>query len=127
MMARFCAYVEKMFDFSNLLETLHEPRLIPLIPIGSIFTSVFAMFATARRSLHSLEKDLVRIPSRLRGVVGPHAPSSDTIGRVFAIMDPEPLRQMLRSVHHRLRRNKALADGGDWKIAAVDGHEFFSQ
>ena len=48
-------------------------------------------------------------------------------GRVFAAMDPEPLRQMLRSVHHRLRRNKALLDGGEQKIAAVDGHEFFSQ
>lgn len=127
MMARFCAYVEKVFNFSGLLRTLHEPRLIPRIPIGAIFTSVFAMFATARRSLHSMEKDLVRIPARLQGVVGPHAPSSDTIGRVFAIMDPEPLRQMLCSVHHRLRRNKALADGGVWKIAAVDGHEFFSQ
>jgi hypothetical protein len=34
---------------------------------------------------------------------------------------------MLRSVHHRLRRNKALLDGSQWKIAAVDGHEFFSQ
>ena len=110
MMARFCAYVEKVFGFSSLLKTLHEPRLIPLIPIGSIFTSAFAMFATARCSL-----------------VGPHAPSSDTIGRVFAAMDSEPLRQMLRSVHHRLRRNKALLDGGERKIAAVDGHEFFSQ
>lgn len=127
MMARFCAYAEKVFDFTRLLRMLHEPRLIPQIPIGSIFTSVFAMFATARRSLHSMEKDLVRIPSRLRGVVGPHPPSSDTIGRVFAIMDSEPLRQMLCSVHHRLRRNKALADGDVWKIAAVDGHEFFSQ
>ena len=127
MMARFCAYVEKVFHFSSLLKTLHEPRRIPLIPIGSIFTSAFAMFATARCSLHSMEKDLVRIPTRLRGVVGAHAPSSDTIGRVFAAMDPEPLRQMLRSVHHRLRRNKALLDGGERKIAAVDGHEFFSQ
>ena len=54
MMARFCAYVEKMFHFSSLLKTLHEPRLIPLIPIGSIFTSTFAMFATARCSLHSM-------------------------------------------------------------------------
>ena len=124
MMARFCAYVEKVFGFSSLLKTLHEPRLIPLIPIGSIFSSAWAMFATARCSLHSMEKDLVRIPSRLRGVVGPQAPSSDTIGRVFAAMDPEPLRQML---HHRLRRNKALLDGGEQKIAAVDGHEFFSQ
>jgi hypothetical protein len=127
MMARFCAYVDKVFHFSSLLKTLHEPRRAPFIPIGSIFSSAFAMFATGRCSLHSMEKDLVRIPARLRGVVGPQAPSSDTIGRVFAAMDPEPLRQMLRSVHHRLRRNKALLDGGQWKIAAVDGHEFFSQ
>jgi hypothetical protein len=126
-MTRFCAYVDKVFHFGSLLETLHEPRCTPLIPIGSIFSSAFAMFATARCSLHSMEKDLVRILARLRGVVGPQAPSSDTIGRVFAIMDPEPLRQMLRSVHHRLRRNKALLDGGERKIAAVDGHEFFSQ
>jgi hypothetical protein len=90
MMARFCAYVEKVFHFSSLLKTLHEPRLIPVIPIGSIFTSAWALFATARCSLHSLEKDLVRFPSRLRGIVGPHPPSSDTIGRVFAAMDPEP-------------------------------------
>jgi hypothetical protein len=127
MMARFCAYVDKVFNWGSLLEKLHEPRKIPLIPIGSIFTSALAMFTTGRCSLHSMEKDLVRIPSRLRGVVGPQAPSSDTLGRVFAAMDPEPLRQMLRSVQHRLRRNKALADGGEWKVAAVDGHEFFSQ
>lgn len=127
MMDRFCSYIEKVFQFGTLLEMLHEPRKIPIIPIGSIFASSFAMFATARTSLHSMEKDLVRIPARLRGVVGPHAPSSDTIGRVYALMDSDPLRQMLRSVHHRLRRNKALADGGERKVAAVDGHEFFSQ
>jgi len=28
-------------------------------------------------------------------------------------------------VHQRLRRHKALADGDDLKIVAVDGHEFF--
>jgi hypothetical protein len=127
MMARFCAYIDKVFQFGTLLGTLHEPRRIPLIPLGSIFASSFAMFATGRTSLHSMEKDLVRIPARLRGVVGSHAPSSDTIARVFAAMDSEPLRRMLCSVHHRLRRNKALADGGEWKIAAVDAHEFFSQ
>src|SRR5205823_13957770 len=76
-------------------------------------------------SLNSLEKDLVHIPSRLRGVVGPRPPSVDTIGRVYAVMDSDPLRQMLVHMHHRLKRNKALADGDDLKFAAVDGHEFF--
>ena len=32
---------------------------------------------------------------------------------------------MLARVHHRLKRNKVLADGDDLKMAAVDGHEFF--
>jgi hypothetical protein len=32
---------------------------------------------------------------------------------------------MLVRIHHQLKRNKALADGDDLKIAAVDGHEFF--
>ena len=108
MMDRFCPYIDKVFQFGKLLEMLRDPRLVPIIPIGSIFASSFAMFATGRTSLFSMEKDLVRIPARLRGVVGPHAPSSDTTARVFTIMDSEPLRQMLRSVHHRLRRNKAL-------------------
>ncbi len=127
MMTRFCAYLEKVFGFGALLETLHEPRTMPRIPLGSVFASVFAMFTTARGSLYSMEKDLVRRTSRLRGVVGPLAPSSDTIARVFAAMDPQPLRHMLCSVHYRLKRNKALDDGGPWKVAAVDGHEFFSQ
>jgi hypothetical protein len=127
MMDRFCPYIDKVFKFGTLLRMLHEPRKAPIIPIGSIFASSFAMFATGRTSLHSMEKDLVRLPARLRGIVGAHAPSSDTIGRVYAIADPEPLRQMLRAVHHRLRRNKALAEGGELKIAVVDGHEFFSQ
>ena len=30
-------------------------------------------------------------------------------------------------VAFRLKRNKALANGGDWYFAAVDGHEFFRQ
>lgn len=127
MMARFCAYIDKVFQFGTLLGRLDEPRVAPVIPIGSIFASSFAMFASGRTSLHSMEKDLMRLPARLRGVVGSHAPSSDTIGRVYALMDSQPLRLMLRSVHHRLRRNKALTDGGEWKIAAIDGHEFFSQ
>jgi hypothetical protein len=33
---------------------------------------------------------------------------------------------MLVHLHHRLKRNKALADGDDLKIVAVDGHEFFA-
>jgi hypothetical protein len=127
MMARFCAYVEKVFGLSEYLCWLRDSRKSPVIPVGSVFASAFAMFATGRTSLNSMEKDLVRIPSRLRGLVGDRAPSVDSLGRIYARMDPDPLRGMLCSILHRLKRNKALTDGGPLKIVALDGHEFFSQ
>jgi hypothetical protein len=70
MMARFCAYVDKVFHFGSLLKTLHEPRRIPLIPIGSIFGSAFAMFATARSSLHSMEVTIHAFESGIGGLGG---------------------------------------------------------
>jgi hypothetical protein len=126
MMARFCRYIDRRFHFGELLTTLTDSRPKPQITTASVFASAFAMFATRRVSLNSLEKDLVKIPARLRGLVGPRPPSIDTLGRVYAQMDTEPLRQMLCTINHRLKRNKALAAGDDLKIVAVDGHEFFS-
>jgi hypothetical protein len=127
MMARFCAYVEKVFGLGEYLRSLRDSRKRPVIPVGSVFASAFAMFATGRTSLKSMEKDLVRIPSRLRGVVGDRAPSVDSLGRIYGLIHPEPLRWMLCGILHRLKRNKALADGGPLQIVALDGHEFFSQ
>ena len=76
--------------------------------------------------LHGLESDL-RIPAQLRGLVGPRPPSCDTIGRVYAGIDSQCLREMLRDIACQLKRNKALANGGDRYFVAVDGHEFFRQ
>jgi len=127
MMARFCAYVEKVFGLSQLLSSLRDSRKRPVIPVVSVFAAAFAMFATGRTSLNSMEKDLVRIPSRLRGVVGERAPSIDSLGRIYSLMASGPLRWILRCILHRLKRNKALADGDTLKLVAIDGHEFFSQ
>jgi hypothetical protein len=125
MMTRFCRYVEKCFHFHEWLPLLHDSRKKPQLSNAAIFASVFALFACNRTSLNSLEKDLRRLPSRLRGLVGPRPPSIDTLGRVYALLQGDGLRQILVRVHHRLKRNKALADGDDLKVAAVDGHEFF--
>jgi hypothetical protein len=125
MMSRFCRYVDKCFHFRQLLPLFTDTRPKPQLAGAAVFASVFALFACNRTSLHSLEKDLVRLPQRLRGLVGPRPPSIDTIGRVYALADSDGLRRMLAQVHHRLKRNKALADGDDLKVAAVDGHEFF--
>jgi hypothetical protein len=126
MMSRFCRYVDKCFHFRELLPLFTDSRPKPQIPGAAIFASVFALFACNRASLNSLQKDLVRFPSRLRGLVGPRPPSIDTVGRVYALADSDSLRQMLAAVHHRLKRNKALADGDDLKMVAIDGHEFFA-
>jgi hypothetical protein len=125
MMNRFCRYIEKCFHFHQLLPLFTDSRKKPQIPSGSVFASVFALFACNRTSLNSLEKDLIHFPQRLRGLVGPRPPSIDTLGRVYALADSDSLRQILLQVHHRLKRNKALADGDDLKFAAVDLHEFF--
>ena len=125
MMSRFCRYIDKCFHFRELLPRFTDSRQKPQVPGPAVFASVFALFACNRTSLNSLEKDLIHLPARLRGLVGPHPPSIDTIGRVYSLADSDSLRQILIPIHHRLKRNKALADGDDLKIAAVDGHEFF--
>jgi hypothetical protein len=86
---------------------------------------VFTLFATRRGSLNGLEQDL-RIPSRLRGIVGPKVPSVDSIGRIYELMDSQPPRQILRDAAYQLKRNKALSSLEGWYVAAIDGHEFFS-
>lgn len=126
MMARFSAYVEKVFSLGLRMAGLHDARCRPVIPTSGVFASAFVMFATGRGSLHALESDL-RVPARLRGLVGPRLPSCDTIGRVYASIDSQGLREMLRDIAGRLKRNKALANDGDRYFAAVDGHEFFRQ
>jgi hypothetical protein len=63
----------------------------------------------------------------LRNLVGQDVPSGDTVGRVYAQLDSEALREALRDVHLRIKRNKMLCNTTDWIFAAVDGHEFFRQ
>ena len=58
--------------------------------------------------------------------MGARVPSVDSIGRIYELMDSQPLRQILCDIAHRLKRNKALTSHEGWYVAAVDGHEFFS-
>jgi len=124
MMARFCRYADKVFQFGTQIKTLSDARQHPRISTATIFASAWTLFVTARGSLNSLEKE-VRIPARLQGLVGPQAPSADTIGRVYALWDSQQPRQMLCTINYQVRRNKALGMG-DLMFAAVDGHEFFA-
>lgn len=124
-MARFCAYVEKVFQLGERFPTLTDSRARPRIRTAAAFAAAFTLFATRRGSLNGLEPDL-RIPARLRGIVGAKPPSVDSIGRIYALMDSRPVRDLLGDIAHRLKRNKALISHEGWYVAAVDGHEFFS-
>ncbi len=108
------------------IPTLTDSRLRPRIPTAAAFASVLTLFATRRGSLNGLEPDL-RIPARLRGLVGARVPSADSIGRIYALMDSQPLRQLVGDLAHQLKCNKALTSHEGWYVAAVDGHEFFSR
>jgi hypothetical protein len=124
-MARFCASAEKVFRLSQRFPTLTDSRPRPRIKTAAAFAAVFTLFATRRGSLNGLEQDL-RIPARLRGLVGAGPPSVDSIGRICARMGSGPLRQSLRDVAYQLKRNKALIAREGYYLAAVEGHELFA-
>jgi hypothetical protein len=124
-MRRFCAYVEKVFGLSDHLGRLTDSRKRPQIPTAAAFACGLTLFATRRGSLHALEEDL-RVPGRLQGLVGQQPPSVDSVGRIYARMDSQPLRQILSDSAHQLKRNKALTPTEGYYAAAVDGHEFFA-
>ena len=126
MMARFYAYLDKVFQFRTLAAKLTDSRREPVIPTASIFGTAFAMFTTCRGSLNGIDKER-RFPGRLRNFVGPRVPSGDSVGRVYAQLDSGLLREMLKDVHHRIKRNKMLHNTTGWMFVAVDGHEFFRQ
>lgn len=126
MMGRFHAYIDKVFQFRGLVARLTDSRLEPVIPTAAIFGTAFAMFATCRGSLNGIDKER-HFPGRLQNFVGPHVPSGDTVGRVYAQLDSNVLREVLKAVHLRIKRNKMLGDTTGWLFAAVDGHEFFRQ
>lgn len=126
MMARFYRYVDKVFHFREQASTLTDSRLTPVIPTSAVFGTAFAMFATCRGSLNAIDKQR-HFPRRLRDLVGPHVPSGDTVGRVYTQLNSDALRDVLRNVHLRIKRNKVLTTPSGRFFAAVDGHEFFRQ
>ena len=120
MLRRLWLYVNKLFDFDAHVGAITDPRSKPQIRLDTVLKSVFAMIATRRGSLNSMELEL-RLPKSM-----PDLPSADTISRLFSDIDSMELRNWHWHNCSKLKRNKVL----DTKLAlpavAVDGHEFFS-
>ena len=69
----------------------------------------------------------LRQPKRIERLIGKIKPSADRMGDVLGLMEPDQLREMLSRINHQLGRNKALRNDWPLRVAAMDGHEFFSQ
>src|SRR6185436_10908285 len=80
------------------------------------------MIVTRLGSLNAVEQTHTSSFWR-RFLKGP-LPSADTLGRVAALMEPEPIRKALLDLYACLKRNKALPPAWHGLMALVlDGHE----
>jgi len=83
------------------------------------------MFCCRLPSFNELEQHRGK-SSWKRWLSGQKLPSADEMAYVTERLEPEGLRQCLRHIHSKLKRNKVLTPRCGWMLAAVDGHETFS-
>ena len=122
---RFFAYIAKIFGFADLISDITDSRIEPRISTQAILLTAFIMMLTRRGSLNAIEIES-KVSRRVHKLIDDVVPSPDTIGRVFALMDPGQLQSKLAIINHQVKRNKVLNNEWPLRFAAVDGHEFFS-
>jgi hypothetical protein len=125
MLRRFFDYSDKVFGFSKSLSEITDTRVKPQINTQSVLMSSIIMQLTRLGSLNALDTEL-RLPKRIENFIGKDKPSIDTIGRVFADIDPDQLRAVLWNHCYQLKRNKAIGTDLPLNAIGIDGHEFFS-
>ncbi len=115
-------YAEKGYGLrSRLLAGVSDSRPKPRIPTRAVVESTLALFWARLGSLNALET-LEGAPFWKKWL-GRKLPSADTIGRVYSSLDTAVLRQAIRQLYERLKRNKALPGIGGLGVAVIDGHE----
>jgi len=94
----------------------------PKISTPVIVRSLLVMIVTRLGSLNAVEQ--THSSSFWRRFLKGPLPSADTLGRVAALMEPEPIRKALLDLYACLKRNKALPPPSHGLMALVlDGHE----
>ena len=107
MLGRFARYLERRWDFADMLERVRDSRQYAQVPSSAVFLSVFGMHAVRLGSLNGLEQQL-QIPGRWDPWAGPIKPSADTAAYALERYDPEPLRIMLADAARLAKRKKAF-------------------
>jgi hypothetical protein len=119
---RLLAYAEKIFGLSEVLEDLTDARHFPRIPTAVVARSSMVMHLSRLGSLNALE-GAKQEPFWKRWLKAP-LPSPDSMGRICAVMDPTPIRNLNRQLYTRLKRNKALRSPWHGLVPLIlDGHE----
>ena len=113
------AYLDKVFDFSQLVDALPEGRQSPQHPWKKGFDAVFLGASMQIPSLLQIEAECRA--GALAQRIGPI--SDDTIGYAMQRQSPEPVFALGCEIARRLKRNGVLHS--DWSrgllVAAVDG------
>jgi len=105
-----------------LLDSLTDARPQPRIGTGVIVRSLLVMIVTRLGSLNAVEQ--TRSSLFWRRFLRDALPSADTLGRVAAQMDSDPVRETLAELYTYFKRNKALPPPWHGLMALVlDGHE----
>ena len=121
---RFEGYLDKVFDFSDLVRALPEGRRYPVHPWKNIFDAVFLSAAMQIPSLLQIEEECKDgVLAKRIGPIG-----ADTIGYALQRQSPEDIFALHCDIARRLKRNGVLKS--DWSrglvVAAVDGIEICS-
>jgi hypothetical protein len=121
---RFEAYLDKVFDFSDLVRSLPEGRQFPQHSWKKVFDAVFLGAAMQIPSLLQIEAECR--DGALAKRIGPM--SADTIGYALERQSPEPVFALSCEIARRLKRNGVHRS--QWSrglvVAAVDGIEICS-
>jgi len=117
-----------VFDLDALLAGVRERperrpcRRKPRIPTVRAVRAVVVMGLLRLGSLHGLGQS--RGELGWLSLIGGDLPSARTIGRVADALDVQGMRDALRAVYSRRKRNKSLpAFFGGWTGLILDGHE----
>lgn len=118
---RLIRHAEKIFHLSELVAGIGDLRPKPRIATALVLKAGLVMFWARLGSLNALQT--VAAARFWRRWLGGRMASADTIGRVQASVEAGPLREALREVYTRLKRNKALPLNLGLGVAVLDGHE----
>lgn len=124
MLARFTKYLDRTWDFPDLLVHVHDGRKKPRIPVRAVWLSEFGMHALRLGSHNALGQQL-KIPARWEPWVGKEKPSIRTCERSLEVLDLQGQREIIALVAQEGKRKKVfrrLYPDSHW-VGALDGLE----